>query len=722
MNLNENKEKIYQMICDDLYVPMKIKEMAILLQLPKERRGELEFILDQLIQEGKIQITKKGRYQKAQSIKYTGTFVSNARGFGFVEIEDQDEDIFIPEQFTMNAMSKDKVEVTISSAPAGKRREGKVVKIIEHGTNLIVGYYEKSKNFGFVRPDDQRINQDIFIDQKNSMGAVTGHKVLVEITKYQTAKNKPEGKIVEIIGHVNDPGTDILSIVKAFGITVDFPKEVMDDVMNIPDEVQESDYRGRRDLRQVAMITIDGEDAKDLDDAVSLSRLPSGYELGVHIADVSEYVKENENLDQEAKERGTSVYLVDRVIPMLPHKLSNGICSLNQGVDRLALSCIMNIDEAGKILSHEIVESVICVNHRMSYTQVKEILENPTAPEREIFSDQVPMIEEMGKLASLLRANRKNRGSIDFDFPETKMTLDNMGRPVSIKPYERNVATKLIEDFMLAANETVAEAYFWKEIPFVYRTHEKPDPEKIAKLKTFIQNFGYILKGDKDTMHPMELQKLLTSIDGTAQEALISRITLRSMRQARYTTDNLGHFGLAAKYYCHFTSPIRRYPDLQIHRIIKDDLNNKMTEKRMEHYDRILTEVARQCSERERRAEETERETIKLKKVEYMQAHQDEVFEGVISSVTGWGFYVELDNTIEGLVHMNQLQDDFYEFAEGSYELIGKATNRRFKLGDTVRVRVAGTDRLLRTIDFMLEEGSGNGGRQTSQRKKYRNK
>lgn len=722
MNLNENKEKIYQMICDDLYVPMKIKEMAILLQLPKERRGELEFILDQLIQEGKIQITKKGRYQKAQSIKYTGTFVSNARGFGFVEIEDQDEDIFIPEQFTMNAMSKDKVEVTISSAPAGKRREGKVVKIIEHGTNLIVGYYEKSKNFGFVRPDDQRINQDIFIDQKNSMGAVTGHKVLVEITKYQTAKNKPEGKIVEIIGHVNDPGTDILSIVKAFGITVDFPKEVMDDVMNIPDEVQESDYRGRRDLRQVAMITIDGEDAKDLDDAVSLSRLPSGYELGVHIADVSEYVKENENLDQEAKERGTSVYLVDRVIPMLPHKLSNGICSLNQGVDRLALSCIMNIDEAGKILSHEIVESVIYVNHRMSYTQVKEILENPTAPEREIFSDQVPMIEEMGKLASLLRANRKNRGSIDFDFPETKMTLDNMGRPVSIKPYERNVATKLIEDFMLAANETVAEAYFWKEIPFVYRTHEKPDPEKIAKLKTFIQNFGYILKGDKDTMHPMELQKLLTSIDGTAQEALISRITLRSMRQARYTTDNLGHFGLAAKYYCHFTSPIRRYPDLQIHRIIKDDLNNKMTEKRMEHYDRILTEVARQCSERERRAEETERETIKLKKVEYMQAHQDEVFEGVISSVTGWGFYVELDNTIEGLVHMNQLQDDFYEFAEGSYELIGKATNRRFKLGDTVRVRVAGTDRLLRTIDFMLEEGSGNGGRQTSQRKKYRNK
>lgn len=722
MNLNENKEKIYQMICDDLYVPMKIKEMAILLQLPKERRGELEYILDQLIQEDKIQITKKGRYQKAQAIKYTGTFISNARGFGFVEIEDQDEDIFIPESNTMNAMSKDKVEVTILSAPAGKRREGKVIKIIEHGTNLIVGYYEKNKNFGFVRPDDQRINQDIFIDQKNSMGAITGHKVLVEITKYQSSKNKPEGKIVEIIGHVNDPGTDILSIVKAFGITVEFPKEVLDDVMNIPDEVQVSDYTDRRDLRQVAMITIDGEDAKDLDDAVSLNRLSSGYELGVHIADVSEYVKENENLDKEARERGTSVYLVDRVIPMLPHKLSNGICSLNQGVDRLALSCIMNIDETGKILSHEIVESVINVNHRMTYTQVKEILENTTAPERVTFKDQVPMIEEMGKLASLLRENRKNRGSIDFDFPETKMKLDDMGRPVSIQPYERNVATKLIEDFMLAANETVAEAYFWKEIPFVYRTHEKPDPEKIAKLKTFIQNFGYILKGDKDTMHPMELQKLLTSIDGTSQEALISRITLRSMRQARYTTDNLGHFGLAAKYYCHFTSPIRRYPDLQIHRIIKDDLNNKMTDKRMEHYERILTEVAKQCSERERRAEETERETIKLKKVEYMQAHQDEVFEGVISSVTGWGFYVELDNTIEGLVHMNQLQDDFYEFSESTYELIGKSKNRHFKLGDLIKVRVAGTDRLLRTIDFMLEEGSGNGGRQTGQRKKYRNK
>lgn len=722
MNLNENKEKIYQMICDDLYVPMKIKEMAILLQIPKERRGELEYILEQLIQEEKIQITKKGRYQKAQAIKYVGTFISNARGFGFVDIEDQDEDIFISESNTMNAMSKDKVEVTILSAPAGKRREGKVIKIIEHGTNLIVGYYEKNKNFGFVRPDDQRINQDIFIDQKYSMGAVTGHKVVVEITKYQSSKNKPEGKIVEIIGHVNDPGTDILSIVKAFGITVDFPKEVLDDVMTIPDEVLVSDYMERRDLRQVAMITIDGEDAKDLDDAVSLNRLPSGYELGVHIADVSEYVKENENLDIEAKERGTSVYLVDRVIPMLPHKLSNGICSLNQGVDRLALSCIMNIDETGKILSHEIVESVINVNYRMTYTQVKEILENPIASERELFLDQVPMIEEMGKLASLLRENRKNRGSIDFDFPETKMKLDDMGRPVSIQPYDRNVATKLIEDFMLAANETVAEAYFWKEIPFVYRTHEKPDPEKIAKLKTFIQNFGYILKGDKDTMHPMELQKLLTSIDGTSQEALISRITLRSMRQARYTTDNLGHFGLAAKYYCHFTSPIRRYPDLQIHRIIKDDLNNKMTDKRMEHYNRILTDVAKQCSERERRAEETERETIKLKKVEYMQAHQDEVFEGVISSVTGWGFYVELDNTIEGLVHMNQLQDDFYEFSESTYELIGKSKNRHFKLGDLIKVRVAGTDRLLRTIDFMLEEGSGNGGNRTGQRKKYRNK
>lgn len=722
MNQNESKEKLYQMICDDLYVPMKIKEMAILLQLPKERRAELEFLLDQLIQEGKIQITKKGRYQKAQVIKYTGTFISNARGFGFVEIEDQDEDIFIPEQYTMNAMSKDKVEVTILSAPAGKRREGKVIKIIEHGTNLIVGYYEKNKNFGFVRPDDQRINQDIFVDQKNSMGAMTGHKVVVEITRYQSLKHKPEGKVIEIIGHVNDPGTDILSIVKAFGITVEFPKEVMDDVMIIPDEINQADYNGRRDLRSQAMITIDGEDAKDLDDAVSLRRILGGYELGVHIADVSEYVKENGPLDQEAKDRGTSVYLVDRVIPMLPHKLSNGLCSLNQGVDRLALSCMMNIDETGKILSHEIVESVICVNHRMTYTQVKNILENPESMERIQFEDQVNMIEEMEKLANLLRENRKKRGSIDFDFPETKMKLDEMGRPVSIQPYDRNVATKLIEDFMLAANETVAEAYFWKEIPFVYRTHEKPDPEKIAKLKTFIQNFGYILKGDKDTIHPKEMQKLLTSIEGTIQEPLISRITLRSMRQARYTTDNLGHFGLAAKYYCHFTSPIRRYPDLQIHRIIKDDINNRFTEKRVEHYDRILTDVARLCSERERRAEETERETIKLKKVEYMQEHQDEVFEGVISSVTGWGFYVELNNTIEGLVHMNQLQDDYYEFAEATYELIGRANNRRFKLGDVVKVRVAGTDRLLRTIDFMLAEGSGNGGSRTGQRKKHRNK
>ena len=482
MNFEENKNKIYQLICEDLYVPMKIKEIAILLQIPKDRRNELAAILVELMNEGKIEISKKGKYQKTQQKKYSGKFSAHQRGFGFVTVEGEEQDVFISDRDVHGAMNGDVVEIVLTAAPEGRRREGKIVKILEHGTTRVVGYFEKSKAFGFVKPDDQRLTRDIFIESKNTMGAITGHKVVVELTYYGSETKKPEGKVVEIIGHVNDPGTDILSIVKAFGLTTEFPREVLTEVEQIPDEVERKEEENRLDIRELQMVTIDGEDAKDLDDAVSLTKNEKGYELGVHIADVTHYVRESSELDKEALERGTSTYLVDRVIPMLPHKLSNGICSLNAGVDRLALSCFMTIDNKGEVIDHKIVETLIRVDRRMSYTQVKAILEEPDSQDRIEFKEQILMLEEMGKVADLLRNQRQRRGSIDFDFPETKMILDEKGKPIEIKPYDRNVATKLIEDFMLIANETVAEDFFWQEMPFVYRTHDKPDPEKIENI------------------------------------------------------------------------------------------------------------------------------------------------------------------------------------------------------------------------------------------------
>ena len=449
-------------------------------------------------------------------------------------------------------------------------------------------------------------------------------------------------------------------------------------------------------------MTIDGEDAKDLDDAITITKEGDKYRLGVHIADVTNYVQEHSALDVEALNRGTSVYLVDRVIPMLPHKLSNGICSLNAGENRLALSCIMTIDEKGNVVDHTIAETVIKVDRRMSYTSVKKILEDKDEAEIAEYKELVPMFELMQELASILRKKRMTRGSIDFDFPETKIILDGQGKPVDIKPYDRNVATKIIEDFMLIANETVAQDYFWQELPFVYRTHDNPDPEKIQKLATFINNFGYSIHVGQDEVHPKELQKLLMKIEGSPEEALISRLTLRSMKQAKYTTVSTGHFGLATHYYCHFTSPIRRYPDLQIHRIIKDNLRGRMNEKKIAHYEKILDEVASHSSKMERRAEEAERETDKLKKVEYMSEHLGEVFEGVISGVTEWGFYVELPNTVEGLVHVTSLTDDYYHYDERSYELVAESGARRYKLGQKIKVIVAATDKILRTIDFRV--------------------
>lgn len=696
----QRRQMLADMILNnELYVPMKAKEIAMLLDIPKAKRSELMEVLDSLVADGTIGVSKKGKYMKPENVALVGTFESTSRGFGFVVIPDREDDIFVKANDTMNAFYHDKVKVVITTEKnGGKRAEGKIVAILEHEVKEVVGTFQKNRTYGFVIPDNAKINCDIFIPQEFMNGAVEGSKVVASISDYGSQSKNPQGKVTEVLGHIDDPGVDIMSIIKAYDLPVEFPESVKKAINDIPDVVSEKDKAGRVDLRNVQMVTIDGEDAKDLDDAVSISKEGPVYHLGVHIADVSHYVTEGSALDKEALKRGTSVYLVDRVIPMIPHKLSNGICSLNQGEDRLALSCLMDIDEKGNIVGHRICETVINVDRRMSYTSVKKILVDNDTNEIMKYKELVPMFHMMEEAAELLRKKRFARGSVDFDFPESKIILDENGHPTDIKPYDRNVATKIIEDFMLAANETVAEDYFWQDMPFLYRTHENPDPEKMRKLATFINNFGYTLRLTDD-LRPKEIQKLLSEIEGSDAENLISRLTLRSMKKAKYTTECVGHFGLAAKYYCHFTSPIRRYPDLQIHRIIKENLHGGLSPKRAAHYDAILPDVAVQTSAMERRAADAERDTDKLKMAEYMEQFVGETFDGVVSGVTAWGVYVELPNTIEGMVSINNMKG-FYTFDEEHYEMVGELGNRSYKLGQKVKVVVIGTDKILRTIDF----------------------
>ena len=745
-DMDRRKKFILELMGDPIYQPMRLREISSLLRLSKEEKRELYDVLDELCEEGKVSVDRKGRYEKVkgkwkkkkddryyddrreeygseygrkkkdknkkdknkkeqpEGIQAEGTFIGHPKGFGFVEIEGQDEDIFIPESDTGTAMHQDKVRIIIrDDKKEGKRQEGVVVKVLERGMPEIVGTYQLNRDFGFVISDNPKFSKDIFIPRKEAAGIKNGDKVIAVITDYGSGNKNPEGKIKENLGNIRTPGTDILAIVKSFGIPSEFPEKVMKQAQRVPDHVLDADRDGRLDLRHLQTVTIDGEDAKDLDDAISLTKEGDIYHLGVHIADVSNYVQYNSALDREALKRGTSVYLADRVVPMLPERLSNGICSLNQGEDRLALSCLMDINEKGKVVSHQIAETVINVNERMCYTDVKNILEDTDEEAKKRYDALIPMFFMMKELSGILRNSRHHRGSIDFDFPESKIILNAAGKAIDVKPYEANVATKIIEDFMLMANETVAQEYCTEEIPFVYRTHDNPDPEKVESLLTLLHNQGVKIQKAKEEITPKEIQQIIESIEGLPNEAMISRLVLRSMKQAKYTTECSGHFGLAAKYYCHFTSPIRRYPDLQIHRIIKDNLRGRlMREGRTEHYAEILDEVARQSSVCERRADEAERESDKLKKAEYMSYHLGEVFEGIISGVTGWGLYVELPNTVEGLVHVNTLRDDYYVFDQESYELRGEMTKKVYKLGDKVRVRVADADKMLKTVDFEL--------------------
>lgn len=745
-DMDRRKKFILELMGDPIYQPMRLREISSLLRLSKEEKRELYDVLDELCEEGKVSVDRKGRYEKVkgkwkkkkddryyddrreeygseygrkkkdknkkdknkkeqpEGIQAEGTFIGHPKGFGFVEIEGQDEDIFIPESDTGTAMHQDKVRIIIrDEKKEGKRQEGVVVKVLERGMPEIVGTYQLNRDFGFVISDNPKFSKDIFIPRKEAAGIKNGDKVIAVITDYGSGNKNPEGKIKENLGNIRTPGTDILAIVKSFGIPSEFPEKVMKQAQRVPDHVLDADRDGRLDLRHLQTVTIDGEDAKDLDDAISLTKEGDIYHLGVHIADVSNYVQYNSALDREALKRGTSVYLADRVVPMLPERLSNGICSLNQGEDRLALSCLMDINEKGKVVSHQIAETVINVNERMCYTNVKNILEDTDEEAKKRYDALIPMFFMMKELSGILRNSRHHRGSIDFDFPESKIILNAAGKAIDVKPYEANVATKIIEDFMLMANETVAQEYCTEEIPFVYRTHDNPDPEKVESLLTLLHNQGVKIQKAKEEITPKEIQQIIESIEGLPNEAMISRLVLRSMKQAKYTTECSGHFGLAAKYYCHFTSPIRRYPDLQIHRIIKDNLRGRlMREGRTEHYAEILDEVARQSSVCERRADEAERESDKLKKAEYMSYHLGEEFEGIISGVTGWGLYVELPNTVEGLVHVNTLRDDYYVFDQESYELRGEMTKKVYKLGDKVRVRVADADKMLKTVDFEL--------------------
>ena len=688
---------------DKSYRPMKLKELCVFLNVPKSEREDLKLMLDQMISNGQIAMTSDGRYAQPEADVYTGTFMGSTRGFGFVRVEGMSDDIFISERDTLGALHGDTVTVRITRRARGTRRcEGQILRIVSRANDRIVGTYDQSKKFGFVIPDNSKISKDIFVRSENSMGAVTGHKVVVQVMDYGNPGKNPEGRIVEILGHMDDPQSDVLTVLRAYNIPVDFPEDVIQQLKTVPDHVSEKELEGRKDLRELPTVTIDGEDAKDLDDAITISKEGNVYHLGVHIADVSHYVREGSPLDREALNRGTSVYLVDRVVPMLPHALSNGICSLNQGCDRLALSCLMDIDEKGQVIGHEIAETVIRVDRRMTYTAVNAIVSRHDPQVMKDYEEFVPMFELMKEAADILRGKRRQRGGIDFDFPESKIILDEKGFPVDIHPYERNAATKIIEDFMLVANETIAEDFFWQELPFLYRTHETPDLERIRKLMAIISGFGYYMKLGRGEIHPKEVQKLLGKIQDTPEEAMISRLALRSMKRARYTPENTGHFGLAARYYTHFTSPIRRYPDLQIHRIIKENLRGRLNEDRIAHYEEILPKVAAQCSDRERRAEEAEREVVKMKKAEYMRSHIGEEYEGVISGVTKWGAYVELPNTIEGLVHVADMRDDHYELSEQSYELIGEHTGRSYKLGQTVRVRVTDADKLQRTVNFEI--------------------
>lgn len=690
----------------DAYRPMTVQELVeeFGLEGGDDFRAFVK-LLNELEEAGEVVRTRTNRYGVPERMNLVvGHLQMKARGYAFLISETPGEpDLYIGATDLNGALSGDKVMARVERVSTGPRREGKVIRVLERATNRVVGRFTKHRNHGFVTPLDKRFTQDLYISSEDMLDAHDGYVVVVEITTYPTATRGPEGKVIEVLGHPDAPGVDILAVIRKYGLPEEFPESVLVAAEAIPLELSDEDYKGRRDLRDEAIVTIDGEDAKDLDDAVHVRRLENGnYLLGVHIADVGYYVKEGGPLDKEAFKRGTSVYLVDRVIPMLPQLLSNNICSLNPKVDRLTLSCQMEISPGGDVLAHEIFPSVIRTAERMTYNDVRKILVDSDEKVMERYESLVPTFQFMEELALILRRKRMRRGAIDFDFEEVKVVVDDLGRPTEIVPRVRSISERIIEEFMLAANETVAEHFFWLGTPFIYRIHEEPELDRMIEFNEFIHNFGFHVKGLGNRIHPRSLQEVLEKVGGTREHRVIATLMLRSMKQARYSPDSTGHFGLAAEYYTHFTSPIRRYPDLMIHRIIREAVLQKMSEDREVKLKERVAEASVQSSERERIAQDAERETDQLKMVEYMLEHIDEDFNGLISGVTQFGLFIQLENGVEGLIHISYLTDDYYVLNEKQMALVGERTRRVFRLGDPVRVKVTAASKENLTIDFEL--------------------
>lgn len=702
--MEERKEKIFEFIKDKDYTPMKAKEIALLLGVPKNDYNDFLNILKQLEDEYKIRKNRKNRYILVEEKYYEGYYRKNQKGFGFVKIDE--EEVYISKENSLNALNEDKVLIQIIKEKSKEQSsEGKIVKILKHEKDTVVGIFQKSQNFGFVIPDDKKFGTDIYISKKNFGKARNNHKVLVKITKYPKDGKKAEGEIIEVLGNVNEAGVDMLSLIKEHKLPAKFPEQVVEEAKKCGNEIEQKDIKNRVDLRDKIIFTIDGEDAKDLDDAVRVEKLENGnYKLDVHIADVSYYVKEDSLLDREALIRGTSIYMLGRVIPMLPRELSNGICSLNAGEDRFTLSCSMEIDNKGKVISGEIYKGIINVTERMNYTDVQKILDGTDEKVLQKYSKYIQEFRNMEELANILKTRRLENGYLNLDIPESKIDLDVDGYVTNISRYETTFAHEIIEQFMLTANETVAEKFFWLDAPFIYRVHEKPDIEKVQELNRFLWNFGLNIKANKENIYPKEFSKVLEEIKGKEEEKVISTLILRTLKVARYEAENQGHFGIASKYYCHFTSPIRRYPDLFIHRIISKYLedNYVVDDEFIEKYKQEAENRANQSSEREKVATLVEREAEDIKKAEYMESRIGEEYEGIISSITPFGMFVELPNTVEGLIRFENLGNEYFIYDEEKKRLIGEHSNTVYKIGDKVNIRVISANKLLRQIDFEI--------------------
>ena len=704
--MEEQAKKILDLMSDDDYVPMKAKEIAMIMRVPKNEYHQFLEVIGKLELELKIEKNRKNRYKLSDKTYYEGYYRKNQKGFGFVRIEDREDEIYISKENSLNALNGDHVLIEIIDEENKiKSAEGKVVRILKHEKDTFVGTFQYNKNFGFVIPDDKNFGTDIFISKKNFGKARNNHKVLVKIIKYPEKGKKAEGKIIEGLGNVNEAGVDMLSIIKEHNLPARFPEKVVEEAKKCGDKVSEKDIENRRDFRNENIFTIDGEDAKDLDDAVRVEKLENGnYKLEVHIADVSNYVKENSLLDSEALIRGTSIYMLGRVIPMLPRELSNGICSLNQGEDRLTLSCIMEIDKNGNVISSDVCKGVICVTKRMSYKDVQKILDGN---DKEILEKYKPYIEDfklMEELAHILKKRRLENGYLNLDLPETKIELDIDGKVVNIGKYETTFANEIIEHFMLTANETIAEKFYWLQAPFIYRVHEEPDLEKVQELNKFLFNYGLKIKASKDNIYPKEFAKILDEIKGKEEERVISTLILRTLKLAKYDYENKGHFGIASKFYCHFTSPIRRYPDLFIHRVISKYLENNyvLDDEEYNLLEKQAEDRSVKSSEREKIATEVEREALKMKMAEYMEERIDKEYDAIISSITSFGIFAELENTIEGLIRFENLGDEYFIYNEERKIIIGEITNKTYKIGDKIRIRVIRASKELKEIDFEL--------------------